>query len=60
LSGGAVKAERVAVVEIISVIVAAAMLIGPFAVLSILAIAYGVDSRPSIGDDRSIRSPRWI
>jgi hypothetical protein len=50
----------VAVVELVSLIVATAVFMGPLAVLSILAIAYGADSRPSIGDDRSIRSPRWI
>jgi hypothetical protein len=56
----AVNRKGVTIVELLSVIVATVLFVGPFAMLSILAIAFGVDSRPSIGDDRSIRSPRWI
>jgi len=50
----------VTIVEQLSVIVATVLFIGPFAMLAVLAVAFGVDSRPSIGDDRSVRSPRWI
>ena len=46
--------------ELLSVIVATVLFVGPFVAISILAVAYGVDSRPSIGDDRSVGNPRWI
>jgi hypothetical protein len=57
---GAVNQEGVTIMELLSVIVATVLFVGPFAVLSVLAILFGVDSRPSIGDDRSTRNPRWI
>jgi hypothetical protein len=60
LDPSAVNQKGVAIVEILGVIVATVVFVGPFVALSILAVAYGVDSRPSIGDDRSVGNPRWI
>jgi len=43
--------------DLLAAITAAMLLIGPFVALAIAAVAFGVDSRPSI-DDRGPR--RWM
>ena len=45
---------------VVSAAVLIAVLIGPWVAFAALAMRFGVDSRPGLGDERSVGAIRWI
>jgi hypothetical protein len=46
--------------DLFSILAVVAVTIGPFVALALLAARYGVDSRPTIGDDHYAAPTSWI
>lgn len=45
--------------ELFSILAIIAVTIGPFVAFALLAARYGVDSRPTIGDERHAAPTSW-